>query len=231
MDCSAFWLAQIQRQLMEALPVCLDTTESQAADLRTSQHWLRTMVWQLSIANRYLSSSSSDASMTFTYPIEIAKDLVAVTNALSQSSMEIHGIGLVSLFQNPRHNSTDVKKIEKVFDVACSLIDVMACVPINASNFEMGPLHYLTQLVNLMTTLRGGGSRYVPLVIARIQETLPNIAPSIIQSLDLELPDGHYRGSKTKRSSSNSSTSSPFSTPLSTPPFSTPPFMHYYPLT
>jgi len=33
--------------------------------------------------------------MTFTYPIEIAKDLVAVTNAFSQQSMEIHGTGLV----------------------------------------------------------------------------------------------------------------------------------------
>ena len=54
------------------------------------------MVWQLSIANSCLSSSSPDAAMTFTYPIEIAKDLVAVTGQLSQQSMEIHGIGLVS---------------------------------------------------------------------------------------------------------------------------------------
>ena len=95
-DCSTFWLAQLQRQLSEALPVYLNTSESQAADLRTSQQWLRTMVWQLSIANGCLSSSSPDAAMTFTYPIEIAKDLVAVTGQLSQQSMEIHGIGLVS---------------------------------------------------------------------------------------------------------------------------------------
>ena len=74
----------------------LNTTESQAADLRTSQQWLRTMVWQLSIANGCLSSTSPDAAMTFTYPIEIAKDLVAVTRQLSQHSMEIHGVGLVS---------------------------------------------------------------------------------------------------------------------------------------
>ena len=95
-DCTAFWLAQLQKQLTEALPVYLDTTESEAADLRISQQWLRTMVWQLSIANGYLSSTSPDAAMTFTYPIEIAKDLVAVTRQLSQHSMEIHGIGLVS---------------------------------------------------------------------------------------------------------------------------------------
>ena len=55
------------------------------------------MVWQLSIVNGFLSSSSPDASMRFTYPIEIAKDLVAVTNTISPISMEVHGIGLVSI--------------------------------------------------------------------------------------------------------------------------------------
>ena len=114
-----------------------------------------------------------------------------------------------------------ISKIEKVFDVACTLIDVMSCVPIDSANFELGPLDYLTRLINLMFTLRGGGSRYVPLVIAKIQETLPAIAPSIIHSIDLRIPNDHPRNTKSKRSSSNSSTSSPFSTP---------PFMHYYPL-
>lgn len=95
-DCSTFWLAQLQERLSEALPAYLNVTESQAADLKTSQHWLRTMVWQLSITNGYLSSTSSDSAMTFRYPVEIAKDLVTVTGGFSQRSMEIHGIGLVS---------------------------------------------------------------------------------------------------------------------------------------
>lgn len=94
-DCSTYWLAQLQEQLTQALPPYLDTTESQAADLRTSQQWLRTMVWQLSISNNFLSSSSPDSSMTFHFPIEVAKDLVAVTSHFSKQAMEVHGIGLV----------------------------------------------------------------------------------------------------------------------------------------
>lgn len=35
--------------------------------------------------------------MTFGYPIEIARDLVAVIGKFSQQSMEVHGIGLVSM--------------------------------------------------------------------------------------------------------------------------------------
>lgn len=97
MDCSTEWLAQLQRQLTQALPPYINVTESQAADLRTSQQWLRTMVWQLSVKRGYLSSTTSESSMTFGYPIEIARDLVAVIGKFSQQSMEVHGIGLVSM--------------------------------------------------------------------------------------------------------------------------------------
>lgn len=94
-DCSTSWLANLQQQLSDALPPNLNSTESQAADLRISQQWLRTMVWQLSITNGYLSSTSPDSSMTFKYPIEIARDLARDISILSLQSMEVHGIGLV----------------------------------------------------------------------------------------------------------------------------------------
>lgn len=95
-ECSTSWLSQLQQQLADVLPPHLECTENQAADVRTTQHWLRTMVWQLSITNGYLSSSSADVAMTFKYPIYIAKDLVYDVQQLSQQSMEVHGVGLVS---------------------------------------------------------------------------------------------------------------------------------------
>jgi hypothetical protein len=94
-DCSPTYLAALQKQLTDALPSYLNSTENQAADLRTSQQWLRTMVWQLSIQNGCLSSGHEDPSMTFQYPVEIARDLVSMTSQFSQHSMEVHGIGLV----------------------------------------------------------------------------------------------------------------------------------------
>ena len=103
--CSTAWLAVLQKQLVDALPTYLNCTESQAADLKTSQQWLRTMVWQLSIANGNLSSTSADVSMTFQYPIEIARDLLAATGNFSMHSMELHGIGLVSQETRVRHQS------------------------------------------------------------------------------------------------------------------------------
>ena len=94
-DCT-YYLAYLQQELSNAVPEYLDITDSQAAILRISQQWLRTMVWQLSIMNGCLSSTSMDPSMTFYYPLDIAKDLVAVTSRLSKQSIELYGIGLVS---------------------------------------------------------------------------------------------------------------------------------------
>jgi hypothetical protein len=94
-DCSTAWLGQLQQQLSDTLPPNLNSPESQVADIRISRQWLRTMVWQLSITNGYLSSSSPDSSMTFKYPIEIARDLAKDISILSLQSMEVHGIGLV----------------------------------------------------------------------------------------------------------------------------------------
>lgn len=92
-DCSTSWLAQLQAKLEASLPADLDCTESQAADLCTSQHWLRTMVWRLS--NNYLSSNAADHSMTFEFPVTVVRDLLTLTASMSKQSMEVHGIGLV----------------------------------------------------------------------------------------------------------------------------------------
>jgi len=93
--CSTDWLASLQSQLSEALPLYLRSTEIQAVDLHVSQQWLKTMVWQLSISHGYLASTSPEDSMSLRYPIEIGRELVTATSRFSQQAMEIHGIGLV----------------------------------------------------------------------------------------------------------------------------------------
>nr|POE77600.1 putative sucrose utilization protein suc1 [Quercus suber] len=155
--CTTEWVAQLQQQLSEALPEYLHSTESQAVDLRTSQQWLRTMVWQLSINHGFLSSTAAENAMSFKFPIEVSRDLVAFASQFSQQAMEVHGIGL----------------IEKLFDVACTLTDVMSCVPFEHHTFEFGPRDYLNQLMSLIGTLRGGQQRYLPLLLAKIDAMPP----------------------------------------------------------
>ena len=93
--CTTAWLAQIQQQLSDALPMYLQSTEIQAVDLKCSQQWLRTMVWQLSISHGFLSSAAAENAMSFRFPIEVSKELVAAASQFTQPAMEVHGIGLV----------------------------------------------------------------------------------------------------------------------------------------
>lgn len=93
--CTTEWLAHLQQQLSDALPSYLQSTETQAVDLRCSQQWLRTMVWQLSISHGFLSSAAAANAMSFKFPIEISRDLVSFAGQFSQPAMEVHGIGLV----------------------------------------------------------------------------------------------------------------------------------------
>ncbi|TKA37997.1 hypothetical protein B0A54_10601 [Friedmanniomyces endolithicus] len=157
--CTTQYLAQLQQQLSDALPVYLNSTESQAVDLRCSQQWLRTMPLQ----------------------------------------------------------------IEKLFDVACTLTDVMSCVPIEPDNFSFGPQHYLHQLTTLISTLRGGQQRYTPLLLAKISLGTPSIPstptcsfPAL--SLTSLTAEDLYDGSQEQSSGPESCASTSFgSPPLSAP--------------
>jgi hypothetical protein len=74
-------------------------------------------------------------------------------------------------------------KVEKLFDIACTLTDVMACVPLEPTAFEVGPREYLHQFLTLISTLRGGDSRFLPLLLAKVNEVLPSMAAPIARPL------------------------------------------------
>lgn len=93
----------------------------------------------------------------------------------------------------------------------------MSCVPIESCRFEPGPQEYLNQLLLLISTLRGGEDRYLPLVLVKIRDTLPAIGSALPQQLVMKTA-GNGNGSgmteQLKRESKSSSeNSSPYSTP------------------
>ncbi|KAK4933939.1 hypothetical protein LTR66_015808 [Elasticomyces elasticus] len=163
-ECSESYLAQLQAQLVDTIPPVLLCTENQATDVKITQHWLRCMVWQQCLSNGKLSSESPEISMTYTYPFEIAKDLVRDIRDLSQESMEVHGVGL----------------IEKFFDVSCTLSDIATYTPAGPGGIgSQTPQDYLNHLLALISRLRGGASRYVPLLMDKVKENNPNLVSAL----------------------------------------------------
>ena len=98
-------------------------------------------------------------------------------------------------------------------DVACTLTDVISCVPSNTSSFDFGPRDYLCQIINLISKLRGGEQRYLPLLTSKIQETMPT-------SMGIDLPLIPINTTSTRSEATRSPSSGHGSTPFENAHFS-----------
>ncbi|KAE8385403.1 hypothetical protein BDV23DRAFT_176272 [Aspergillus alliaceus] len=176
--CTKETLINLSTHLQNSVPPDLALPDILLADLRVSQQWLRTMIWQLATSAGFLSSAPSHPSLDFRYPLQIARDLSLATWKLSRSSMETHGIGL----------------IEKIFEVACTLTDVMGCLSaagLRSSGFEMGPRDYLKHLCGLVHGLHGGRGRFWTLLLGKVGNTLPGMVGDIRRHVgEIEGGDG-----------------------------------------
>lgn len=146
-----------------------DRTEIQQADLLISRQWLKTIVWQLCVSKRLLCSSSASESMSFCYPVTIARDVVLISQLLPLKAFEANGVGI----------------LEKVFDIGWSLADVLLLYPgsLQASSLEVGPKDCLMELVRILATVYCGSSKYLKLLAARADECLQfSIGGSLLQS-------------------------------------------------
>ncbi|KAJ5242153.1 uncharacterized protein N7469_000480 [Penicillium citrinum] len=170
--CSIDSLVRLEERIQNAVPADIDLPDVLMADLRVSQQWLRIMIWQLSTTAGFLSTAPTHECMDFRYPLLIARDLCLATWKLSKQSMQTHGIGL----------------IEKIFEVACTLIDVMACLSsagLRSSGFKLGPQDYLKHFFTLIHDLPGGRVRFLPLLLTKIGQNLPSMVDAITAHLNL----------------------------------------------
>lgn len=167
-------LVDLEKSLRSMVPSALDLIDTQLANIRVSQQWLRVIVWQLSTMLGFLSSDAAEESMTFRYPLRIAQDLAISTWKLPLHSMQMHGIGLT----------------EKVFDIAFTLVDVIAYIPsgeAKVSGFEIGPEDNLKHFLALISQLPGGERKYLPLLMTKVEQTLPDMTAPLARHLRLPL--------------------------------------------
>ncbi|KAK6217017.1 C6 finger domain-containing protein [Colletotrichum tabaci] len=158
-------LTYIETAVNSALRSTSDLKDTQKANLRVTQLWLRVILWQLRLRFGYLAEESVHLSMTYHYPLEVAKDLVLSTRDLPVDSIKVHGVGLT----------------EKLFDIASAAVDVLARVPITPSSPHRtagsgGPEEDLNYMRRLITRLPGGNSIYDDLLGKHIQQAVPSMA-------------------------------------------------------
>lgn len=79
--------------------------------------------------------------------------------------------------------------MEKLFDIAYVLIDVIAYTPPSVAETpasDLGTKDYLTYILSLVAKLRGGEDRFLPLLLEKISQIQPNFLNPLTWSLRLE---------------------------------------------
>lgn len=115
------------------------------------------MTWQLCVAKGLLSSSpTTPPSLSFRYPITLSATLAAVAAPLTPSALDANGPGI----------------LEKIFDVGCSLADVLLLHPPRAEAMQCGPRDSMKEMMRVMDRAMGGGSRYRALLGEKAGEAM-----------------------------------------------------------
>ncbi|KAF4856018.1 putative sucrose utilization protein SUC1 [Colletotrichum siamense] len=124
-------LARLQNTLSNALANVSNFSPMQQADLLITREWLKVIVWKLCVSRTLLSGTDSEDSMSLSYPTTIARDTVLVSRLLPTTAFEANGVGI----------------LEKVFDVGCSLADLLSLNPptIITSVMDVGPIDILME--------------------------------------------------------------------------------------
>ncbi|KAI9158146.1 sucrose utilization protein-like protein [Paramyrothecium foliicola] len=157
-------LSFIESTLNSALGPGFNLHNTQKANLRVTQLWLRVIIWQLRLRLGHLVEESYQHSLTFGYPIEVAKDLVLSTRDLPLESFKVHGVGLT----------------EKLFDIASALIDVMSRIPATSATVQTLGLGTLPQdnlyyIRSLIRRLPKGDTIYDDLLEKHLQQAVPDL--------------------------------------------------------
>ncbi|MCJ1230227.1 hypothetical protein MMC12_006899 [Toensbergia leucococca] len=69
--------------------------DAQKANILITQQWLRLIFWQAAMRQGLLSSNEGDPSLSYQYPLEIARCLCDILESIPTSPILLHGMGIV----------------------------------------------------------------------------------------------------------------------------------------
>lgn len=162
-EASAF----LQKQLPEVLPPYLNVQHSQISEMSINQQWAKNTVWQLGAA----TGNGDENGVPYPYPVDITRDLLPMVTALP-GNLGFHGLALV----------------EKLLGITCSLTEVLATQPASRDPYAMGPREHLHQILNVLTVIRTGDLRFLPLLLRKVTDVLPKLANPMLQSAPENAP-------------------------------------------
>lgn len=174
----------LQKQLADILPNFLNYGDSQLADLWANQQWIKTMTGHLSMGNGSMSAGGDESMVYQQYAANLATSLLSGSMSLSNSEVAATSMVRPSFSSSVAFSpQLTVMQLTKLFDIACTLTEVLAIHPASRDPFSPGPREQLNPLLNILSMLRNGDSRFMPLLLSKVQEVLPKLVNPMLQNV------------------------------------------------
>lgn len=158
-ECASYF-SGLQKSFDDILPGYLRDEDNQLNEMQMNQQWLKNTSWQLTVA----SGNSTEAGLPYPYPVDIANDLLPMV-ANFPGNLGLPGLTL----------------IEKLLGITCTLTDVLSNQPSRRIPFKVGPREQLHQVLNVLSVLRSGDHRFLPLLLGKVHDFIPTLANPMLQ--------------------------------------------------
>jgi len=171
-------LLQAHDQLQEVPALDASYNALQRADISVTRHWMRLMLWKTAMSHIKMVTDQSGSLESISFPLHIARDLVASVSDFSIDVLEAHGPGMEL----------------KLFASALSVADLMACLPLGPNElFQLRPHECLGHIATLLGNFRGGNRALLPVLQSRLADAGLAV-PAIPRLLELnnDSSDGEF---------------------------------------
>ncbi|KAH6850410.1 hypothetical protein B0I37DRAFT_113645 [Chaetomium sp. MPI-CAGE-AT-0009] len=155
-ECSDSYLATLDKQLQEVLSPYANDTQAQLGEMPINQQWLKHKAWRLGLADG--NGNNAEASYMDT-------DLLPMVSHF-HGNLGLQGVSLC----------------EHLFNVTCEVTEILALLPAPRTPFTPGPRDELRKILNIVTVIRNGDHRFLPLLLSKVALALPKLANPMLQN-------------------------------------------------
>ncbi|CEL11304.1 hypothetical protein ASPCAL14407 [Aspergillus calidoustus] len=148
----------------------------QRADLCVTRHWMRMLTWKALCGQRIQGSPSSQLSISPTFPLLVARDLVDAISRLPRTALQAHGFGMQL----------------KLHEIANSLADAITSISMLPEapmwDQDIRPSSVLARLHSILTAFKDGGNNALVDILyqkmARAQSLSSTTVPRSLRGLN-----------------------------------------------
>lgn len=157
-ESSASYLSALDKQLQDVLPPYLNDTQAQLSEIQINQQWLKQKAWEVSLAN----GNGNEAGLPY---VDTIHELLPMVSHFP-GNLGLHGLSL----------------FEHLLNVTCALTEVLLMQPAPRTPFTPGPHDQLRKILNIVTVIRNGDHRFLPLLLSKVHLALPKLASPMLQN-------------------------------------------------